>query len=67
MLPVTCVSDSEYFQNLMNMEWRRKDWDGPEQYEDVETSTLMMLPTDMCLRTDPVFSKYAMQYAKVTS
>jgi len=34
------------------------------QFEDVDTGELMMLPTDMALKTDPVFRKYAELYAK---
>lgn len=33
------------------------------QYEDVATRSLMMLPTDMALRTDPDFFVYAKMYA----
>jgi len=46
------------------MEWRPKKWDGPLQFEDVETGELMMLPSDMALRTDEKFRVYAEMYAK---
>ena len=55
--------NNEYFKNLMGLEWRPKEWDGPLQYEDVDTRSLMMLPTDMALRTDPGFSAFAQKYA----
>lgn len=55
--------NNEYFRNLMNLEWREKNWDGPQMYEDVATQRLIMLPTDMALRTDPVFRVYARRYA----
>jgi urate oxidase len=55
--------DNAYFKNLMNSEWRKRDWDGKEQYEDVATQRLMMLPTDIALKTDPVFSPIAREYA----
>jgi len=55
--------DNEYFRNLMHKEWRERNWEGPRQFEDVETGKLMMLPTDMALRTDPAFRKYAEIYA----
>lgn len=55
--------DNEYFRNLMTLEWQKKDWDGPEQYEDVATTSLMMLPTDMALRDDPIFKVVAQKYA----
>lgn len=47
----------------MNLEWQPRKWKGKFQYEDVGTQKLMMLPTDMALRTDPVFRRYARMYA----
>jgi len=55
--------DNEYFRNLMNLEWKIKQWDGPVQFVDVQTEELMMLPTDMALKSDPEFRKYAELYA----
>lgn len=55
--------NNEYFTNLMDKEWQVRTWDGPQQYEDVETKTLMMLPTDMALKTDAAFAKHARKYA----
>jgi catalase (peroxidase I) len=40
--------------------------DGPEQYEN-EDGTLMMLPTDLALKNDPIFSKIALEYAESES
>jgi hypothetical protein len=57
------VFDNSYFKHLMDLKWQKRDWEGKEQYEDVATKRLIMLPTDMALRTDPVFSKYAREYA----
>ena len=34
------------------------------QYEDKNTKSLMMLPTDMALSQDKSFKKYVEQYAK---
>jgi len=56
--------DNAFFKNLMYMEWRPREWDGPLQFEDVETGDLMMLPSDMCLKTDPKFRVFAELYAK---
>jgi catalase (peroxidase I) len=56
--------DNQYFKNLLYLEWRPRKWDGPLQYEDVETGELMMLPTDLALRDDPQFKVYAEMYAK---
>lgn len=55
--------DNGYFKTLMGLEWKVKEWDGPKQYVDVDTEELMMLPTDMALRTDPEFRKWAEKYA----
>lgn len=54
--------DNEYFVNLLYREWKRRDWEGPEQYQD-ESGRLMMLPTDLCLLSDPQFRKYVELYA----
>jgi len=56
--------DNSFFKNLLYLEWKPKEWNGPLQYEDVETGELMMLPTDMALRTDPKFRVFAEMYAK---
>lgn len=56
--------DNQYFKNLMNLEWQQKKWDGPIQYEDVETQSLMMLPTDMALRDDSDFQIHVKRYAE---
>jgi catalase (peroxidase I) len=55
--------NNDYFTNLMDKEWQPREWDGPFQFEDCETKSLMMLPTDMALRTDPEFAKTARLYA----
>jgi hypothetical protein len=57
------VFDNEYFTNLMHKEWQPRSWEGPLQYEDVETKTLMMLPTDLALKSDPSFAVHAARYA----
>lgn len=56
--------DNEYFRNLVQRTWVKRDWDGPLQYEDAETGQLMMLPTDLALRDDPGFSEYVHLYAR---
>ncbi len=63
MLSQPTTFDNEFFRNLMDKEWQPRKWSGPFQYEDVETQQLMMLPTDMALRTDPVFAEHARRYA----
>ncbi len=44
-----------FFKNLLHLDWIQKKWDGPVQYVDKDTEELMMLPTDLCLKTDPNF------------
>ncbi|KAL8952421.1 MAG: hypothetical protein Q9222_001656 [Ikaeria aurantiellina] len=39
-------------------------WDGPKQYQDLGTKSLMMLPTDMALIKDKEFKKHVERYAK---
>lgn len=56
--------DNGFFKNLMFLEWQPRKWDGPEQFEDVLTGELMMLPTDMALRTDSAFAVWAKKYAE---
>ena len=54
--------NNEYFRNLIELEWKLSDRTGPGgnvQYEDVGTGKLMMLPTDMAIKTDPAFVQYA--------
>jgi len=51
-----------FFTELTDNEWKLKKWSGPEQYED-KTGTLMMLPADIALLNDPVFSKIVKEYA----
>jgi len=55
--------DNEYFKNLLNLKWTKRDWDGPEQYQD-ESGTLMMLPTDMALIQDDGFLPFVKKYAE---
>ena len=54
---------NQYFVLLATVEWKKKKWDGPEQYTDPDDE-LMMLPTDMALLWDPGFAKYVHLYAK---
>eukprot|EP00511_Aplanochytrium_stocchinoi_P011139 CAMPEP_0204874332 /NCGR_PEP_ID=MMETSP1348-20121228/42717_1 /ASSEMBLY_ACC=CAM_ASM_000700 /TAXON_ID=215587 /ORGANISM="Aplanochytrium stocchinoi, Strain GSBS06" /LENGTH=403 /DNA_ID=CAMNT_0052030059 /DNA_START=51 /DNA_END=1262 /DNA_ORIENTATION=+ len=54
--------DNSYFTNLMNLEWKPREWDGPEQFED-PSGRYMMLPTDMALKSDPEFCIVAREYA----
>ncbi|RLV93775.1 Cytochrome c peroxidase mitochondrial [Spathaspora sp. JA1] len=52
------------FYNRLLGEWRVKKWNGPKQYEDVESGgDFMMLPTDIALKEEPTFLKFVKAYA----
>lgn len=59
--PTTLTND--YYKLLIEEKWAWKKWNGPKQFEDVKTKTLMMLPTDMELVKDKSFRKYTELYA----
>jgi hypothetical protein len=54
--------DNEYFQNLLEIEWTKREWEGPIQYTD-PSGKLMMLPTDMALIEDTAFKTHVEAYA----
>jgi len=54
--------DNSYFKHLLHSDWQPREWAGPLQYTD-ETKELMMLPTDMALKTDPAFRPWVQKYA----
>jgi cytochrome c peroxidase len=60
--PTTLTND--YYKLLLEEKWQWKKWNGPKQYEDVKTKSLMMLPTDMEIIKDKTFRKHAERYAK---
>ncbi|TIB65289.1 hypothetical protein E3P77_02818 [Wallemia ichthyophaga] len=55
---------NQFYKLLMESEWKEKKWDGPKQYEDQETKSLMMLPTDYALRTSDKYRPYVEKYAE---
>ncbi|KAJ1912685.1 heme peroxidase [Tieghemiomyces parasiticus] len=55
---------NEFFNQLLNQEWVVKKWDGPMQYVDKPTGSIMMLPADMAIKEDKEFRKWAELYAK---
>ncbi|ORZ32192.1 heme peroxidase, partial [Catenaria anguillulae PL171] len=55
---------NDYFKLLLSETWVKKQWDGPLQYEDKKTRSLMMLPTDMEMYNDRYFYKYTKEFAK---
>eukprot|EP01119_Soliformovum_irregulare_P001650 TRINITY_DN11381_c0_g1_i1.p1 TRINITY_DN11381_c0_g1~~TRINITY_DN11381_c0_g1_i1.p1 ORF type:complete len:371 (+),score=106.86 TRINITY_DN11381_c0_g1_i1:112-1113(+) len=54
---------NEYFRELVDNTWTRKNWEGPMQYTD-PSGELMMLPADIALIEDPTFRRYVREYAK---
>lgn len=55
---------NDYYKLLLEEKWAWKKWNGPKQFEDVSTKSLMMLPTDMALVKDKEFKKHVERYAK---
>lgn len=53
-----------YYDLLLNEKWNMRKWEGPPQFEDSKTKSLMMLMTDMALTTDKKFRPYTEKYAK---
>ncbi|KAF8658935.1 hypothetical protein AX14_007674 [Amanita brunnescens Koide BX004] len=60
--PTTLTND--FYKLLFDEKWVWKKWNGPKQYEDKKTRSLMMLPADYTLVTDKSFQKYAKAYAQ---
>lgn len=59
--PVTLTND--FYKLLIDEKWHERDWNGPRQFQDDSTKTLMMLPTDMALVDDDGFRPYVQKYA----
>jgi cytochrome c peroxidase len=55
---------NDYYKLLMNEKWGERKWNGPKQFQDVGSKSLMMLPADMALVKDKVFRKHVERYAK---
>ena len=58
------VVSNDYFRFLLSEKWGYRKWDGPQQFQDQGSKSLMMLPTDMALVKDPVFKTHVQRYAK---
>jgi len=54
--------DNEYYNNLLNMTWTKKEWEGPPQYVN-EDGSLMMLMTDIALLKDPAMLEIVKEFA----
>lgn len=58
------VFTNELFRLLVEEKWQPRKWDGPLQYTDKSTQSLMMMPADMALVKDKAFKKHVDRYAK---
>nr|URD21180.1 cytochrome c peroxidase [Diaporthe liquidambaris] len=58
------VLTNDYYKFLVDTKWEYKKWDGPRQFVDKDTKSLMMLPSDMALVQDKKFMPYVQKYAK---
>ncbi|KAJ5994054.1 hypothetical protein N7451_009778 [Penicillium sp. IBT 35674x] len=58
------VFTNEFFRLLVDEKWNQRKWNGPTQFTDKGTSTLMMLPTDLALVKDKAFKQHVERYAK---
>lgn len=54
---------NDFYVRLLG-KWHVKKWDGNKQYEDDETNSFMMLPTDIALKENNYFLKYVKMYAE---
>ncbi|KAL8349838.1 hypothetical protein RB598_005275 [Gaeumannomyces tritici] len=57
------VLTNDFYKLLLEEKWDWKKWNGPKQYVDKKTKTLMMLPTDMVLIQDKQFLPWVKKYA----
>ncbi|CAK7893401.1 cytochrome c peroxidase, mitochondrial [[Candida] anglica] len=60
--PSFTMFTNDFFVRLLQG-WHVRKWDGPKQYQDDESNSFMMLPTDMALKEDSAFLKYVKIYA----
>ncbi|MCJ1406723.1 heme peroxidase [Ptychographa xylographoides] len=58
------VMSNDYYRLLLGEKWNVRNWNGPKQFQDVTSKSLMMLPTDMALVQDKEFKKHVERYAK---
>lgn len=58
------ILTNDYYRLLLEETWQWKKWNGPKQYEDKKTKSLMMLPTDYVLIKDKGFLPWVKKYAQ---
>ena len=57
----TTISN-EFFKRLFEETWVEKKWTGPKQFVDKATGKIMMLPTDITMKSDPKFREVSKKY-----
>ena len=50
---------NDYYRLLLEEKWSPREWNGPHQYQDAGSKSLMMLPTDIALIKDKKFQSRA--------
>eukprot|EP01065_Artemidia_motanka_P040413 TRINITY_DN5064_c0_g1_i1.p1 TRINITY_DN5064_c0_g1~~TRINITY_DN5064_c0_g1_i1.p1 ORF type:complete len:308 (+),score=85.75 TRINITY_DN5064_c0_g1_i1:61-984(+) len=55
---------NEWYRLLLEYNWQVKSGSSPEQFEDSNTKTLMMLPLEIALKTDSNMMDYIVKYAE---
>ncbi|PHH53284.1 Cytochrome c peroxidase, mitochondrial [Ceratocystis fimbriata CBS 114723] len=58
------VMTNDFYTLLLDEKWQQRKWNGPMQYENKSSKSLMMLPTDLSLIQDKSFRKHVEAYAK---
>ncbi|KZF24770.1 class II peroxidase [Xylona heveae TC161] len=58
------VLTNEYYRLLLDEQWNWRKWNGPKQFQDKSSKSLMMLPTDMALVKDKAFKPHVERFAK---
>jgi len=55
------VFTNDFFHQLLENKWTKRDWKGPPQFQD-PSGALMMLPSDMALVDDEKFKVWVTKY-----
>ena len=58
------VMSNDYFRLLVEEKWTGRKWDGPRQFQDLGSKSLMMLPSDMALVRDESFKRWVELYTR---
>lgn len=62
--PTPTTFTNAYFTLLQNLDWKKKEWEGPYQYVAGPKGSLMMLPSDLVLLQDKKFLKWVKVYGQ---